>query len=245
MNLAGMFWEEENYIKYHIDIGYNVSINPIEVELNAKYIRKLVLNTEDERKLLIVVYLKNVVDEKTILNKIKQDLNKIIDKISYNFNLCMGEPCFLESNINQKKAGARYVSCTMDIPLNPKIEEIEKLKKDLNKNINKDHLLSLYRGIMQCTDNVAKYMLLYSILAELKGPYQNNVDNFIRLQDPTVEEKNSTKDPSKKETIYTYYRNQIGHTNENSDITKNRSFIDMNIENFMNIVKKAIEENIN
>lgn len=30
---------EENYIKYHIAIGYNVSINPIEVEINAKYIK--------------------------------------------------------------------------------------------------------------------------------------------------------------------------------------------------------------
>lgn len=57
-----------------------------------------------------------------------------------------------------------------------------------------------------------------------------------------MEEKQSTKDPRRKETVYTYLRNQIGHIQPNTDGQSVRTDIGLRLEGLIKIVKAAISE---
>ena len=66
---------------------------------------------------------------------------------------------------------------------------------------------------------VARYMLLFRLLLDEKGPTQGAVDNFIRAQFTrykgcAVEERPSTRPgarPGQTETAFTKLRNEVGH----------------------------------
>jgi hypothetical protein len=103
------------------------------------------------------------------------------------------------------------------------------------------HFRRIYRDILQSTDPIARFMLLYMLLMTVIGKdNQASVDNWIRKHQPGVVE---TKHPLKSymETIYTRLRNEVAHGSERKvPIEKTRSEINQNIEVFQNLVKRAL-----
>ncbi|ASS75784.1 hypothetical protein CIG75_12835 [Tumebacillus algifaecis] len=113
----------------------------------------------------------------------------------------------------------------------------------------------LYRAAMQCVDPVAKFMFLYSILYEIVNlntneSKQGKVDKYIRKNyrnKPSLYQKDEDKPTRKKgcnfkETIYTYIRNEIGHTDDGVHINDTTRRAAENCRRLAEIVQKAIIE---
>lgn len=119
--------------------------------------------------------------------------------------------------------------------------DIDHLKTSLTKiNQYQKPFGDLYMTISQIEGNIGKYIMTYSILSALIGK-QKKVDNFIKEHESNVEIKNSSLQGSnKKETIYTYLRNQIGHTEESSKADNLEIEIKKHLSKLSEFAKKAI-----
>lgn len=132
-------------------------------------------------------------------------------------------------------------------------KELTEIDKELFKSslsnyefmekIENNRFFYLYKSAMQVEDCAARFMFLYSILLQVfeysKKP-QEEIDNFIRSYSGNeVLERKSTKHAF-NETIYTWLRNQMGHTQQNSKISLVRNEIQLHISGLEEIVKKAI-----
>jgi hypothetical protein len=101
----------------------------------------------------------------------------------------------------------------------------EKLKKTLNSSEKYDtneHIM--FRMAMQSTDVVNRYMFLYQILLDRRGPEQWKVDKYINflyekkeilIEDPEYKvwqpDRKDRNGNKIRETKFTYIRNQVGH----------------------------------
>ncbi|MGP4107777.1 hypothetical protein [Virgibacillus sp. L01] len=121
------------------------------------------------------------------------------------------------------------------------IIEIKNILVDSLPILNNNYM-DLYYSAMNIHEPVARYMFLYSILLQeyrdSKRP-QEEIDNYIRDFLGDVEERNSTKH-NNMETIYTFLRNQIGHTQEYTDIKKLREEVTEHTKNLSDLVKNKI-----
>jgi len=101
----------------------------------------------------------------------------------------------------------------------------------------------LFIEITNLNDPIVKYILYYSILTAIKVK-QKKIDDYILTIEPDVEMRPTTREKSNfDETIYSFLRNQIGHTQETTNTDILQKEINENIEGLREIVKKAIEGN--
>lgn len=134
-------------------------------------------------------------------------------------------------------------------------------KKDLLTSLSDDiyvNFLSnnsqqkIYRSIIFSQNKVGNFIAMYSLLSEIienhgteVGNGQGKVDNFIRSQANywnASEDKGSTKHKDRqgspiKETKYTWLRNQVGHTQLNTDILQ----VEDEIENSYPALVKLVQ----
>jgi hypothetical protein len=136
----------------------------------------------------------------------------------------------------------------------PQLAEIESLtKSDKTNHVYYD----LYRQAINHDDDLGKFMFLYSLLMlVLKTDYQSEVDKFIvkakkdekklkQRSTKLIEQKDGTRKRSKRlETRFTWLRNQVGHTQEDSEITKAINEMKDCYKVLKEIVKQAIKENL-
>lgn len=72
---------------------------------------------------------------------------------------------------------------------------------------------------------------------------QRSVDNFIKSIESDVEVRPTAREnASFDETIYSFLRNQIGHTQETTDTNELHREVSLNLNGLREIVKVAIEE---
>jgi hypothetical protein len=74
----------------------------------------------------------------------------------------------------------------------------------------------LFRSARQSLGHVEEFMHLYHILLMLcnqqyQEEKQKRVEDFIKNQDPNVQQKPDPRDPKVMETVYTRLRNKLGH----------------------------------
>jgi hypothetical protein len=101
-------------------------------------------------------------------------------------------------------------------------------------------LYSAYRFAGNQKDHVARFMFLYNILLQLKGDKQQQVDDFIRSELPSVPESPRPDRPNKMETVYTRLRNQVGHVRSGTTSEQTRKEIEDNVTAFQELVRTAI-----
>lgn len=137
------------------------------------------------------------------------------------------------------------VGIRAEIKIIKPIEDPVELKSKL-ENISTNIMIGykkLFIEITKFDDALAKFILFYSILTALKGN-QKLVDNFIKSIEPAVEVRPTTRENANfNETIYSFLRNQIGHTQETTDTNELHKEISLNLNGLREIVKVAIEEN--
>lgn len=120
-------------------------------------------------------------------------------------------------------------------------QDLEHLKSSLEKNsLYQSPFLDLYMSIIKIEGDVGKYIMTYSILSAIIGN-QREVDEFIQKCEDGVEMKDSTlKGSNKKETIYTYLRNQLGHTEESTNADELEKEIKKKLSKLSGLAMKAI-----
>lgn len=110
-------------------------------------------------------------------------------------------------------------------------EDMKKLLQDDTyiKFLNENSMEKTYRDILFSVEDIGGYIAMYSLLLSLvphnpKNNFalQDDVDNFIRqikdrIDYNTDDDRPSTKNASKQETIYTWLRNQIGHIQNDTE----------------------------
>ncbi|MGF9888811.1 hypothetical protein ABEX78_09185 [Priestia megaterium] len=137
-------------------------------------------------------------------------------------------------------------------------------KKDLLTSLSDDTYVNflstnpqqkIYRSILFSQNKVGNFIAMYSLLSEIienngteAGNGQGKVDNFIRSQANywnTSEDRDSTKHKNRqgipiKETKYTWLRNQIGHTQLDTDILQVENEIEKTYSALVQLVQIAI-----
>jgi hypothetical protein len=189
-------------------------------------------------KLRIQFYLKQAVKKKELPPEIEQYLNYILDSLAFEHGLSIAII---------RRVGGFYVTAHGVAKRGFTEEHISNLERQLSVVKNEPYK-GLYKAALQNTDSVARFMFLYSILFDvLKAAVQSDVDKYIRSQTgyDSNEDRKSTRNPTKMETIFTWLRNQVGHTQTDSEINQINSLIQTIINNFSNIVKEAISKRAN
>ncbi|QNK87767.1 hypothetical protein H7992_21790 [Sporosarcina sp. resist] len=122
------------------------------------------------------------------------------------------------------------------------LENEQDLKGKLENHSTDDYTsyVNLFINVSRINDEIGKFVLFYSILSALHGR-QISVDDFIKSIEPNVVLRETSRENADfDETIYSFLRNQIGHTSEETDtVTLNRE-IKENIEGLRKIVKEAV-----
>ncbi|MGR6125673.1 hypothetical protein [Paenibacillus sp. SER-28] len=160
-------------------------------------------------------------------------------------------------NFAEYKSGFSDHSMVLTVPFKFNLTQLDEIKS-LTKSEKTNHVYyDLYRQAINHDDNLGKFMFLYSLLMlVLKTDYQSEVDKFIvkakkdekklkQRSTKLIEQKDGTRKRSKRlETRFTWLRNQVGHTQEDSEITKAINEMKDCYKVLKEIVKQAIKENI-
>lgn len=103
----------------------------------------------------------------------------------------------------------------------------------------------LYRVVMQSTEPVARFLLLYMLLETLRrSDSQRETDAWIRRAQPGVPERvRLVKDVEREVTIYTWIRNELVHSpTDSEDLGAGRQEAHRHVDALTLLVKQAIEE---
>lgn len=251
---------DEKYIEYVIYVYNFILFKPIKYKPNSKHINEVVISTFKNTSLetdptfpsyhekLIHFTLNNIKTEEEAKQLVKNELENILNLIAFNVDY-----------VSVK--GAYFKDCNLQKDNQKKVTEITLIQTDHKGDIkvaNKlselstynNHYFSLYRLATQSSDEIAKFILLYSILAQLEGPYQNKIDKYIKRKESNIRSyrsekpKKKGKKETKKETAYTFYRNKIAHMSSSSSIIDIREEVYELEKNFEKIVKDAIREKL-
>lgn len=243
---------EEKYIEY-IVIVYNFCL-PKAIEYSAgNNIKKVIIKNNKDTSIetdpnfafckekLIKFILENVDSEEEAKNIVKDELQRIVNLIALDINLISGlNVYFKQSNLPSIPNKIYEVNV-----IKSDIGGYKKFEKDLlDQTKGNDTYDNIYKLILSSSDEISKYILLYSMLSLLKGK-QEYVDKFIENElnkkGIKIEYRRSTKFQFDT-TIYTWLRNEIGHTTKKSDINEIKNLINIHIETLDDLVKIAINE---
>jgi hypothetical protein len=224
-----------------------LQFEPFEVSNTHPAVEKIVLKAQDER-LNIVFHLHNVFDfeEATVIaNPI---LHSIVNRLAFHRNVPMGEPRFIGGSLPKDASGSSHMVRIDRLLLWDHTASVLTLGKDtcqelarlLEKPDMHEPLYSAYRFAGNQKDHVARFMFLYNILLQLKDDKQQQVDNFIRSELPSVPESPRPDRPNKMETAYTRLRNQVGHVRSGTTSEQTRKEIEDNVTAFQELVRTAI-----
>lgn len=230
-----------NYIKYAANT-YLISMGDIiEFERDDPEITKIVIEMQQQGIISITFFVSEELSEIKAKEITKKKLNIILDKISFVFEAYVSLPRIEEINING--AGTREFPGEI-IPIIPVLTEpLNELKRRLVVDEKYTIFYSMYRDALK-SDPISRFMFLYSLLGVITGvSIQEKIDKFILSEDPNVEMRESTKvsRKGKRETIYTFLRNQVGHMQKDSNISQIKQEIENYVSGLAKLVKKAIE----
>lgn len=207
-----------NLIKYRVAVENLYLSEEWELELPFQYLKRTILGPSDEAgKIPIRFELGSEVDDVESVKSLTLGfLGEILDGIASEFGGYIGRPFIEKMTISNRSYASRPFSCSVCV-VTP-YEDVNKLKETLESRVPfSNRHLRLYRNCLQIPGAVARFMFFYSILLDLQGPSQKNVDDYIRRKRPSTKNMRSTKG-NFMETEYTYYRNQMGHTQNDADI---------------------------
>lgn len=158
-------------------------------------------------------------------------------------------PCILPETPDEKEEFAKNPkrtvrnTFTVDAILRKEIcpldgKKIEVLARDFSR-LNELYYMA-FRFAIRESDPVSRYLFLYNILLQIHDDSQKNVDNFIRTENPQVQQSPRPDEPSIIETIFTRLRNEVGHARPNVIPANTRKEISENVAQLQSLVKKAI-----
>ncbi len=211
-------------------------------------VEKIVIETQDDERMIVVFHLIDVFTDADADAITTSVLASIINRLAFELNLSIGEPHLSGFSLpKDPSASSHTVSksllVTWDVvepaivPDAPRRQELAKL---LEQPYTRPDLYSAYRFAVSQSDAVARFMFPYNILLQLHNDSQNQVDNFIRGEEPTVLQTPSPRNPSIMETVYTRLRNEVAHTRARTTPERTHTEIENNVAALLALAKVAI-----
>lgn len=245
---------EKYYIEYFIPVQFICLQNIISFSVKNKNIRIVELRQIEDSRLSLNFYFYNSIDFYKAKNQCDNELKNILNKIAFEYELASVGEAYYSGNSNLDK----YTSfCEINVStILAKPEDENKLKECLKDKVEySSRYYDMFRLAMQSTDVVNRYMFLYLILLDMRGPYQNKVDEYIIKcsEELGIDPQNKVwqlkrKDKSGnniKETIFTYLRNQVGHTIKGHTPDTTTRDMQIYIKDLIKIVKYSMQNSEN
>jgi hypothetical protein len=232
-------------------VGYAASITglrlePIEMSNSHPAVEKIVVETQDGKQLKITFHLTDIFAFEDAQPIVEGILPSIVNRLAFHRNVPVGEPYFTGASLPKDASGTSHRVIADAILLWDSAAPILTLGEDergelarLLEQPHEDHdLYTLYRSSINQSDPVARFMFLYSILLQLHGDKQRQVEDFIREEAPNVPRSASPK--GGMETVFTRLRNEVGHSRAGTTPDQTRRVIANNVTGLQNLVRKAI-----
>jgi hypothetical protein len=241
-------------IEYEVFINHYVGLHfekDFIIYFNTELITKVELIPmsevkEEPCKLKVIFYLSRPYKKNTFMPAADKLLNMILDYLAFEYGISIKGTRYLDGV---------YLSIHAVVTHGFTKEQIAKMEAELPR-CKSEPYKRLYRAALQSVDPIARFMFLYSILFDVldaKSKWgQSTVDSFIRkhcrdVYKPTEDRGSKripkNKKPPRQETIYTWLRNQVGHTESDSEIIAVGKMIEEKLGEFSAVVKKAIKLN--
>lgn len=218
------------YIQYKTEVKGITNKQVLQLPLNVGPITDVELNFQETNEFYDILFITFLLSTPVTLEDAEKIttplLDNIINLMVYKFNAT-----FKKSSINGYKNEDGHVIARGAITLH-NLQQHELTDTDcawLDTEINSSvvtsklksnaHFLQ-YKSILTVEDKISRFLLLYGLLYEIKGD-QRSVDTYIKTKEPNVALLQTTReDRSYNETIYTWWRNQAQHMQNDTDIEK-------------------------
>ncbi|MBM6995993.1 hypothetical protein IM700_010080 [Paenibacillus sp. DXFW5] len=204
----------------------------------------------------ITVYFKETIEfdqaEELGNHKVKQIINSLVFVKGSQIN----DPYIFKENIKPNSTIVARMQGRFSIQSDFGQEEIDEFV-ELTKNEKTNHIYyTLYKQSMNHNDNLGKFMFLYSLLiVMIDAKKQKDVDSYIISNHPDEEfnQRQSTRMVKRDgietrsdelETRFTWLRNQLGHTQQDSEITVVIKEINECWRDLDRIVKNVIKDKV-
>lgn len=240
---SGMSFKYSVFVSGYIDLkfGDDFIVKPNHHCVEAVQLIGMPKDERDEIcEITVVFYLKHL-KEGQLMSDMRPDVEEllmlILDHLSFEHGL----------QIQEVRTEGISLSARFGMIRHFNEESKVKMEKDISKE-GFEPYKRLYRAAMRNRDDVARFMFLYSLLHQvLNVNTQGKIDEYIRSEScrqwyRREEDMQSTKYSNKKETIYTWLRNQVGHTQTNSEIKNVTKIIQIKVNELSCILKQAINE---
>lgn len=216
------------YIQYKTEVKRITKKQALQISINISPITDVKLNFQETNEfydiLFITFLLSTPVNLEDAEKITKPLLDNIINLMVYKFNATLKKP-----SINGYKVEEGHVIARGEITIH-NLQQHELTDTDcawLDSEINSSVVTSKlksnayflqYKSILTVEDEISRFLLLYGLLYEIKGD-QLSVDRYIKTKEPNVTMLQATReDRSYNETIYTWWRNQAQHMQNDTDI---------------------------
>ncbi|BFH11511.1 hypothetical protein WJ0W_005450 [Paenibacillus melissococcoides] len=250
----------KNYLEYSLTPTNLLMVSSIEFDPNDEWIEKINISSMRGHFHLNLKF--ELRDNATIHSQaqLKQKCNMLLaiieDELSFSYGIKLHHPHFLGLYLNGNRQPATHQGIIIEPVTLTKPDE-ELLLNQICvavQNRNSNVYKRLYRNVLQIADPIARFMLLYSLMQlALEADNQKQVDDFIRITswyNSTLDRITTRKGANFKETIYSWLRNAVGHTQE-SYMIGGRSYsfeeileeIDRFVDTLSLITRQAIETN--
>ncbi|MGO4787424.1 hypothetical protein AB4124_08330 [Paenibacillus sp. 2KB_20] len=249
-----------NYLEYSLTPTNLLMVSSIDFDPNDEWIEKIKISSMPGH---FHFNLKFELRENAIKQsqaRLKQKCNMLLaiieDELSFSYGIKLYHPHFLGLFLDGDRQLATHQGIIIEPITLSQSDEESLLNKicEVVQNRSSHVYKRLYRNVLQIADPIARFMLLYSLMQlALEADNQKEVDNFIRITtwyDSNLDRITTRKRASYKETIYSWLRNAIGHTQE-SYIIGGRSYsfeeilveVDRFVDELSLITRQAIENN--
>lgn len=180
-------------------------------------------------------------------------LNDIINLLVYKLNVSILEP-----KINAYNTVDKCVAATGSMTIYnlnhyvlPELDYSWLTDSIFSTNLSQKLKISthyqMYKSIILLENVTSRFLLLYSLLYEMKKG-QKNLDIYIQTKEPEVEmikSTNTSKWAPEWETIYTWWRNQSQHIQDDTSINETIAHYSKLVDALQHIVFQAILESLN
>jgi hypothetical protein len=251
------------YINYSADVE-GVKFNSLEPEINDPLIESLLLKMTEDQKKISLEFVVNTNSIEQARELTREVADKAVVGLCFLYNAKIGtllldsqrlEAIDANGNKSIRSYGFAAIGSGASSTVITFINTLDSRFTALIKSDSKRFFLYKQFGFaMRIDDPVARYMLLYSILLQTKNDWQAEVEDFIRLQEPSVEESKPPERPraSKKsqkkdkeneqETIYTRLRNETGHVRKGATFEETCRQMESKVQGLERLTRLAIEE---
>jgi hypothetical protein len=226
-----------------------VRFAPLEVSSAHPRVEKIVLQTQDSKRLKITFHLTDVIaleDARTISEGV---LPSLINRLAFHRNVPVGEPYFVGASLPKETSGSSHRVVTDALLLSDSVAPVLTLSDEdarqelttlLEQPCKHQDLYAAYRFAGHQSDPITRFMFLYNILLQLNKDRQKEVDDFIRQEMPSVSQSPSPHHAGVMETIYTRLRNEVGHGRAGTTPEETRKEMQDNLPAFQTLVRTAI-----